>query len=323
MEKIAVLLMAYGTPYKIEDIWDYYTRIRQGHKPPQKLYDQLAARYKAIGGTSPLAKITKDQADGLQAQLDQKFPGKFEVFIGLKYISPLIAKTIDQIVEAGFKKIIGLPLAPYGSEFATTSYHRVALRELSNYPGISYYQINSWWNQPAFIEFWSEQLKRLVPLTTDTEVIFSAHSLPLKVIKNGDTYEKEVRGCIKAIVEAAGLTSAQYTIAWQSAGRTPDPWLEPDLMTTAQSLIKHNNINQIISCSVGFIADNLEILYDIDLELKKAVAIAGGKLKRLQLPNADPLLIISLVKSVLNAIQQGNWECQEVCVNENPFPRQN
>lgn len=303
MGKIAVLLMAYGTPYKTKDIWDYYTRIRRGHKPPQRLYDQLAARYQAIGGTSPLAKVTQDQADGLQTQLDQKFPGKFKVFIGLKFIHPLIEQTIDQIVQAGFEKIIGLPLAPYGSKFATTSYHQVALMQLSKYPGIAYYQINSWWNQPSFIEFWSSQVKKLEPLSAETKVIFSAHSLPLKIIKSGDTYEKEVRSCIQAITAAAGLRNDQFTVAWQSAGRTPDPWLGPNFITTAQKLIKQKNIKRIISCSVGFVADNLEILYDVDLELKKAVEEAGGTLHRLQLPNADPLLIDSLVNAVVKAAE--------------------
>ncbi|WEV46322.1 ferrochelatase [Bifidobacterium sp. ESL0690] len=301
--KKAVLLMAYGTPYKTEDLMGYYTNIRHGVKPPQKLYDELAGRYEAIGGTSPLAKITDDQVAGLQAALDRDHPGEYVVRKGFKYIEPYIAQTIDEFAEAGITHIYGLPLAPQYSVYSVENYHERAQEALKKHPEIAYHPIRSWWKDENLIKFWADQLIAMKDLTdrTDTKVIFSAHSLPMRIINGGDPYLDEVTNNAKTVAKAAGLRSDQYTIAWQSAGRTGEPWIGPDFKETAKDLIQNGGISTIVSGSLGFIVDNLEILDDVDIELKGEIESVGGKLRRLQMPNADPLLEAALEDAVLAA----------------------
>ncbi|WEV63669.1 ferrochelatase [Bifidobacterium sp. ESL0732] len=302
-QKKAVLLMAYGTPYKTEDLMGYYTNIRHGVKPSQALFDELAGRYEAIGGTSPLAKITDDQVAGLQAALDRDHPGEYVVRKGFKYIKPYIADTVDEFAEAGITEVYGLPLAPQYSVYSVENYHERAQEALKKHPGIAYHPIRSWWKDENLIRFWADQLTAMKDLTdrADTEVIFSAHSLPMRIINGGDPYLDEVTGNAKTVAKAAGLSNGQYTIAWQSAGRTGEPWIGPDFKETAKDLIQDGGISTIVSASLGFIADNLEILDDVDIELKDEIESVGGRLRRLRMPNADPLLIAALEDAVLGA----------------------
>lgn len=299
--KTAVLLMAYGTPYKTSDIIGYYTNIRKGKKPTKALYDDLAQRYAAIGGTSPLAKLTEDQANNLQVQLNKDYPNKYKVFIGLKFITPFIPEAIDKIAKEGIKKIIGVPLAPQYSTFSSDNYHERAKKELKKYPEIKYISVKSWWKNQNLINSWSNQLKNLKNVINkpDTKVILSAHSLPLRIIKGGDPYKDEVVNDAKTIAKDANLDESKYTIAWQSAGRTGEEWIGPDFVQVAKDLIKNKGQKNIISGSIGFITDNLEILNDVDIVLREAIKKLGGKLIRLRMPNADPLLIKALEETII------------------------
>lgn len=296
----AVLLMAYGTPYEIDDIMAYYTKIRHNHRPTQALYDDLVRRYQAIGGTSPLAKITADQAQALQNRLDQAFPGTYEVFVGLKYIHPFIEDTVAQIVAQGYTEIYGIPLAPHYSTFTTEGYHKRVQAALGD-RGVTYLPAKSWWQAKDLLQFWCDELqaqqKAVDPKTT--KIIFSAHSLPIKMIEAGDPYQSQIEANIQAIVDQAGLTPDQYTVAWQSAGRTNDEWIGPDFGTVAKDLVESGACQHILSASIGFISDNLEILYDVDIELKQIIEASGGTLTRLKMPDADPKLIQALYDEVL------------------------
>ncbi|WEV58621.1 ferrochelatase [Bifidobacterium sp. ESL0728] len=301
--KKAVLLMAYGTPYKTEDIMDYYTNIRHGHKPSEKLYNDLARRYKMIGGTSPLAKLTDNQVSGLQAALDRDHPGEYVVRKGFKYIHPFIGDSVDELVDSGVTEIYGIPMAPQYSVYTAEKDHVQAQEALKKHPGVVYHPIRSWWADKNLMKFWSDQLIAMKDLTdrTDTKVILSAHSLPKHVIVDGDPYYDEVVGNSKAVAKQAGLRDDQFVIAWQSAGRTGEEWIGPDFKETAKDLIANQGIKTIISGSLGFIVDNLEILDDVDIELKDEIEALGGQLRRLQMPNDDSLLIAALEDTVLAA----------------------
>ena len=292
--------MAYGTPYQESDIKGYYTNIRHGQEPPKPLMDQLVGRYKAIGLPSPLARITTAQRDGLQAALDKAHPGAYKVYEGLKYITPFIKDAVDQIAADGITRVIGLPLAPQYSSYSSEDYHNRARKAVETHPGMEYLPVRSWWNHHQLIHFWSDQLVAKKELTDrpDTKVIFSAHSLPLRIIQGGDPYKDEVIGLTNAVAQAAGLNEDQYVLAWQSAGRTEEPWIGPDFVSVAQDLIVNGDIKAIVSASIGFIADNLEICYDVDQELSKAIQSAGGTLTRLNMPNDDPALISTLLEVV-------------------------
>ena len=288
--------MAYGTPYQESDIRGYYTNIRHGQEPPKPLMDQLVGRYKAIGLPSPLARITTAQRDGLQAALDKAHPGAYKVYEGLKYITPFIKDAVDQIAADGITRVIGLPLAPQYSSYSSEDYHNRARKAIEAHPGMEYLPVRSWWNHQELIHFWSDQLvaKKDLIARPDTKVIFSAHSLPLRIIQGGDPYKDEVIGLTNAVAQAAGLNEDQYVLAWQSAGRTEEPWIGPDFVTVAKDLITKSGMQTIVSASIGFIADNLEICYDVDLELAKAIQSSGGTLTRLNMPNDSPALIAAL-----------------------------
>ena len=292
--------MAYGTPYQESDIRGYYTNIRHGQEPPKPLMDQLVGRYKAIGLPSPLARITTAQRDGLQAALDKAHPGAYKVYEGLKYITPFIKDAVDQIAADGITRVIGLPLAPQYSSYSSEDYHNRARKAIEAHPGMEYLPVRSWWNHQELIHFWSDQLVAKKDLTDrpDTKVIFSAHSLPLRIIQGGDPYKDEVIGLSNAVARAAGLNEDQYVLAWQSAGRTQEPWIGPDFVTVAKDLITKSGMKTIVSASIGFIADNLEICYDVDMELAKAIESAGGTLTRLNMPNDSPALIAILQQVV-------------------------
>ena len=295
-EPTAILLMAYGTPYQESDIKGYYTNIRHGQEPPKPLMDQLVGRYKAIGLPSPLARITRAQRDGLQAALDNAHPGAYKVYQGLKYIAPFIRDAVDQIAADDITRVIGLPLAPQYSSYSSEDYHNRARKAIEAHPDMEYLPVRSWWNHQELIHFWSDQLvaKRELTDRPDTKVIFSAHSLPLRIIHGGDPYKDEVIGLTNAVAQAAGLNEDQYVLAWQSAGRTEEPWIGPDFVTVAKDLITKSGMQTIVSASIGFIADNLEICYDVDLELAKAIQSSGGTLTRLNMPNDSPALIAAL-----------------------------
>lgn len=299
-EPTAVLLMAYGTPYQESDIKGYYTNIRHGQEPPKPLMDQLVGRYKAIGLPSPLARITRAQRDGLQAALDKAHPGTYKVYEGLKYIAPFIKDAVDQIASDGITRVIGLPLAPQYSSYSSEDYHNRARKDIEAHPGIKYLPVRSWWNHQALIHFWSDQLVAKKDLTDrqNTRVIFSAHSLPLRIIQGGDPYKDEVIGLSNAVARAAGLNEDQYILAWQSAGRTQEPWIGPDFVKVAKDLITKSDMKTIVSASIGFIADNLEICYDVDIELTKAIESVGGTLTRLNMPNDSSALIATLQQVV-------------------------
>lgn len=303
---VAVLLMAYGTPYEESDIKEYYTNIRRGSVPPEPLMNELVDRYKIIGLPSPLAGITTSQKNRLQTLLDSSDPGQYKVYEGLKYIHPFISQAVDQIAADGIRQIIGIPLAPQYSTYSSEDYHTRVRESLEDHPGMDYIPVGSWWNHQDLIHFWSDQLKTMKQQTDrpDTKVIFSAHSLPVRIIEGGDPYKDEVTNFTHAVAKAADLTDDQFTLAWQSAGRTSEPWIGPDFVRVAKNLIIEDGMKKIISASIGFIADNLEIRYDVDHLLADAIRQAGGSLTRLNLPNDSPALITTL-QAVVNETMTG------------------
>ncbi|AKV55196.1 ferrochelatase [Bifidobacterium actinocoloniiforme DSM 22766] len=301
----AVLLMAYGTPSEQADIEPYYRNIRHNHanpNPPKALLDELTRRYLAIGLPSPLARITQAQGDGLQALLDEEAPGKYRVYVGLRYIEPFIAQTVERIVADGAERIIGLPLAPEYSSFSSEGYHNIVRAALKEHPDIDYAPVKSWWRQGELIDFWSQQLEDLKALTDrpDTRLLFSAHSLLRRIIERGDPYGREVTDFAKAIAAQAGLRQDQWTLAWQSAGRTKEPWMGPAFESVARELVAEDGVKTVISASIGFVAENLEIRYDIDITLKKIIQDEGGRLIRLSMPNDDIKLLKTLRSTVLD-----------------------
>lgn len=301
-EKIGLLVMAYGTPYKKEDIEPYYTHIRHGHRPSDEALADLKARYEAIGGISPLAKITEDQAIAIVTQLNQiQTDYEFELFIGLKHMAPFIEDAVTAMGEKGIKKAVSLVLAPHYSTFSVKAYNDRA-GSLASAFDIELHSVEDWYEQSGFINYWAAQIqatfKTIDPAEWDeTMVVFSAHSLPEKILKNNDPYPEQLQKTADLIVEAAGIDN--FAIGWQSEGNTGDPWLGPDVQDLTRELYEAKPYKHFIYAPVGFVSDHLEVLYDNDHECRVVCDQVGAHYHRPAMPNTDSQFIEMLAKVVL------------------------
>ena len=304
--RTAVLLMAYGTPRTPEEIEPYYTDIRRGRPPTAEQLADLTARYDALGGTSPLAARTEAQRAGLQAALDTAAPGQYHVVLGLKHAEPKIEAAVDALAAEGFTHIVGLVLAPHYSAFSIGQYLDRARAAAEPY-GITVAGIDSWATEPAFVEFVAADLRaKLAAMPADTKVLFTAHSLPQRIIAAGDRYPDELRATAEAVAAAAGLSHwSSWAIAWQSAGRTPEPWLGPDILQVIDDLGSSENDagheRGVLVSAVGFVADHLEVLYDLDIEAANRAAQHGLAFARTACVNDDPTVMAALAARVVQA----------------------
>jgi ferrochelatase len=296
--KTGVLVMAYGTPTTPADVEPYYTRIRHGRPPTPELLKELQDRYNDLGGTSPLAARTAAQVAGIAAELERRFPGQFDVRFGSKYEPPMIEDVAPSFVADGFEHVIGLVLAPHSSSMSTTQYMDRARACLGEHLRLS--EIHSWWEVPAFIDIIAQRVNdALATIPAErrgtTEVLFSAHSLPEKILANGDTYPEQLRASAQLAADAAGLSS--WDLAWQSAGRTADPWIGPDILDVLRE--KHAaGITDVVSCPIGFVSDHLEVLFDIDIQAQELSHELGINLVRTVSLNDDPAFMAMLADVV-------------------------
>ena len=301
-QKTAVLLMAYGTPRTPAEIEPYYTDIRRGRAPtPEQLAD-LIARYDAIGGISPLAARTEAQRDALQVALNEIAPDKYEVVLGLKHAAPMIETAVNELAARGFQHIIGLVLAPHYSSYSIGQYMGRA-RAAAEPPGLTVTSIDSWATEPAFIKFLADDLRaRLSAMPENTKVLFTAHSLPQRIIDAGDPYPDELRSTAEAVATAAGLESwSSWSIAWQSAGRTPEPWIGPDILAVIDDLAASENASGVVVCACGFVADHLEVLFDLDIEAKNHAEAKGLSFDRTSCVNDNASIMRALAQRVVSA----------------------
>lgn len=304
-EKVALLVMAYGTPYKEEDIERYYTHIRHGRKPSEEALQDLTERYQAIGGISPLAKITEDQAKGLEEKLNAMQDNyEFEMYIGLKHIEPFIEDAVEQIAKDGHKKIASIVLAPHYSTFSVKSYNGRAKEEADKY-GLEIYSVVDWYDKPGFIKYWVDEIEKTYQTMSKDEqensvLIVSAHSLPEKILAGGDPYPDQLATTAKLIAEKVSVPN--YAIGWQSEGNTPEPWLGPDVQDLTRDLFEEKEYKAFIYAPVGFVSDHLEVLYDNDYECKVVCDEIGASYYRPEMPNTNPLFIQTLAEVILEEL---------------------
>jgi ferrochelatase len=307
----AVVLMAYGTPRTRDEILPYYTDIRRGRPPTEELLAELVARYEAIAPPgsdilSPLAARTEAQRDGLQAALDELAPGEYEVVLGLKHASPMIETAVEEVCRRGVRRIVGVVLAPHYSSYSIGQYLGRA-RTAAEPHGVEVAGVESWATDPAFVSFLANDLRaRLAAMPADTKVLFTAHSLPQRIIDAGDPYPLELRATAEAVAAEVGLAEwSQWAIAWQSAGRTPEPWLGPDVLQVIDDLAASENDagreRGVVVCACGFVADHLEVLYDLDIEAAARAAERGLRFDRTACVNDDPAVMGALARRVVAA----------------------
>ncbi|MFC7063545.1 ferrochelatase [Halobacillus seohaensis] len=309
MEKkqVGLLVMAYGTPYKEEDVERYYTHIRRGRKPSDEMLQDLRDRYDAIGGISPLARITKDQATALQDTLNEEQDDiDFKMYLGLKHIEPFVEDAVQQMADDGIEEAVSIVLAPHYSTFSVKSYNGRAQEEAEKH-GISIRSVESWYDAPGFIDYWSEHILAEYEKMSEEEktkacLVISAHSLPMKILDGGDPYPDQLQKTAELISEETGIT--QYEIGWQSEGNTPDPWLGPDVQDLTRDLFNEKDYRSFVYAPVGFVSDHLEVLYDNDYECKVVCDEVGANYYRPEMPNTHPKFIRTLAGVVLDKIEE-------------------
>jgi ferrochelatase len=300
---IGVLLMAYGTPRSPDDVLPYYTDIRRGRPPTDEQLADLVRRYAAIGGVSPLAERTEAQRDGLQRSLDAIAPGRYRVTLGLKHADPMIEAGVLELAGLGgddgtrVEAIVGLVLAPHYSAYSVGQYLN-RTRAAADPIGIPVAGLESWATLPEFVEFVAADLtRRLGEMPAATQVVFTAHSLPERIVAGGDPYADELRSTAAAVAGACGLTADRWRIGWQSAGRTPEPWIGPDILDVIDTVAAEGAEGVLVS-AVGFVADHLEVLYDLDIEARVRADRAGLAFDRTACVNDDPTVLDALARRV-------------------------
>lgn len=294
---IGILLMAYGTPASLDEVEPYYTHIRRGKAPTPELLAELVGRYEAIGGVSPLTAITQAQAKGLEDALNAQADGEtYKVYVGMKHCHPFIGETFRQMAQDGIKEIVGAVLAPHYSTMSVAVYMREAMEEAAHWPEVSVRFVRQWHLEPAFLSALEQRLRQVWMRFTEAEraklkVVFSAHSLPERILAQHDPYPQQLLETSQALAQRLGITDWQF--GWQSAGRTAEPWLGPDILQVLEDLA-HSGYRAVLSCPIGFVSDHLEVLYDLDIEATQKAADLGMRLLRTPSLNADEGLVEAL-----------------------------
>lgn len=283
----AILLMAYGTPEREEEIAPYYTHIRHGRPPSAEAIENLAARYRAVGGRTPLRTLTERVATKVEAALAARGTPQ-RVYVGMKHWHPYIAEAVERMAADGVTRVTALVLAPHYSRMSIGQYRKYfdeANAKLAT--PIEARFVESWHEQPEFVDMMAELVREGLekfPLDRrgSVTVVFTAHSLPQKIREWGDPYERELLDSSAAVAARAGV--GDWRFAWQSAGQTADPWLGPDIQDFLETL-HAEGVRNVLQVPIGFVAEHLEVLYDIDVEAKQKAASLGMHLERSELPN--------------------------------------
>jgi protoporphyrin/coproporphyrin ferrochelatase len=286
--KQAVVLMAYGSPERLSDVPAYYADIRGGRPiAPEHLAD-LVERYRRLGidDSSPLNAITEQTRAALEAELD------LPVFTGMKHWTPRIADAAEAALASGAGEIAALVLAPHYSALSIAGYREQLERAVARRAELRF--VESWHDEPGFVELLAERVRG-----TDAHVVFTAHSLPARIIAAGDPYRDQLLETSRLVAEAAGLPT--WSFSFQSESPTGEPWLGPDILDHLDSL-RRQGAERVLVCPVGFVSEHLEIRWDLDVEAQEKAAELGLQLERIEMPNADPAFVRTLAAIVRRAL---------------------
>lgn len=287
--KAAVVLMAYGSPERLADVPAYYADIRGGRPIPAELMEDLVERYRRLGieDESPLNAITEETRAALEREL-----GDVPVVTGMKHWTPRIVEAANAAVGAGADTVVGLVLAPHFSSMSIAGYRRQLVSALGGRAELAF--IESWHDEPGFIDLLAERVRG-----TDAHVVFTAHSLPARVLDSGDPYKDQLLETAQLVAERAALEN--WSFSFQSESQTGEPWLGPDILDHLREL-HDRGVRDVLVCPVGFVADHLEIRWDLDHEAAELAGELGLGFRRIEMPNADPAFVRVLAGLVRRAL---------------------
>jgi ferrochelatase len=280
--------MAYGSPSSAEDVRPYLEDVRGGRPVSDQAVAELAQRYRRIGGRSPLDDVTEDQRAALERELG------LPVFVGMKHWRPRIAEAVDAALAGGATRVVGLVLAPHYSGMSVGEYRERLEEALRGRADLVL--IESWHDDPAFVDVLADRVRG-----TDAWVVFTAHSLPERILADGDPYREQLLETSQLVVERAGLD--RWSFAFQSASPTGEPWLGPDILDELERLYA-DGVRKVLVAPVGFVSDHLEILWDLDVQAREKAEELGLELSRIDSLNDDPAFIRALAGVVRRAREE-------------------
>jgi len=273
--------MAHGTPSSIDEMPEYLRLVRGGRPASDELIAEMRHNYEAIGGRSPLTDLTNAQADALRARLGPEVP----VAVGMRNWQPFIKDAAAGLVAGGVTRVIGIPLAPQFSTLSVQKYNDAARAALPDV--VQFDAVRSFHAHRLLLDAFAERVRAAQPMPREL-VVFTAHSLPVRIIESGDRYADEVAETARGVAERAGVAS--YALAYQSAGRTPEPWIGPGL----NALIDERSgqgTRKFLVVPIGFVCDHTEILFDIDVQAAQVAREFATVLRRTESLNTSPLFI--------------------------------
>jgi ferrochelatase len=305
---VAVLLMAYGSPNNLDEVEDYFTDIRRGKKPEPHEVEELKERYRAVGGKTPLLEITQKQARALEDNLRKRHNVNAKVLIGMRHWRPYIRDAVKEISDDGvlYENVIGIVLAPHYSKMSIGGYAELLEKASKDFleKGTKVEMVQSWNVEQNFLQAWKEKIEKALSLfpkerQASVFVIFSAHSLPERILQWNDPYPKQL---METSIELAKMLDLRnWAFAYQSAGIAGGKWLGPDILQKIEE-VGTNGQKDILIAPIGFVSEHLEILYDIDIECQNLAKKLNINLKRTELLNDSPKLIDALATLVLKKI---------------------
>jgi ferrochelatase len=281
----AVILMAYGSPDRLEDIPAYFDDIRGGRPVREEAVATLTDHYRRIGGSSPLNAITEAQAAALARELG------IPVHVGMKHWDPRIADAVGRALDGGAERLVGLVLAPHYSRISIGGYRERLEEALAG--GADLVFVESWHDHGPFLDVVADRVRG-----TDAHVVFTAHSLPERILAEGDPYRDQLLETSSLVAERAGIES--WSFAFQSESQTGEPWLGPDILAELESL-HEKGAREVLVAPIGFVSEHLEILWDLDVEAREKAAELGLSFARIESLNTDPAFVRALADLVRQA----------------------
>ena len=308
-DRTAILLMAYGSPNRLDEVEAYFTDIRGGRKPSREAVEELTERYRRVGVPTPLLAVSTSLARQLGQRLRINPPdgGTYTVHLGMKHWTPRISGAVDDAIDAGADRLIAIVLAPHYSTISTEGYRRqveAALAQGGSRRSISLDFVESWHELDGYIDAVGDNVRATrAEFREPAQVVavFTAHSLPARILNEGDPYQDQLLRTSELVAQRAGIENWRFS--YQSQSQTGEPWLGPDLPEMVETLARQGH-RAVLVAPVGFIADHLEIFYDIDIEAKEKADALGIELRRAPMLNADPRLVQALYALVSERVRR-------------------
>jgi len=307
----AVLLMAYGGPERLADVEPFLLDVRGGRPTSPELVEEIRGRYAAIGGGSPLLAITRAQAAALEDELNRSGDAGWQTFVGMRHWQPYVADAVREIAAAGHRRVVALCLAPQYSRMSIGAYFAKldeALAGLDDPPEVA--RVESWHDHPGFLDAVAEKvaeaLARLPVPPAEAHVVFTAHSLPRRIVAAGDPYDDQLRATARRVAlraEARAGSPFPWTFCYQSVAAGAIDWLGPDVTHVVADLARAGH-RHLLAAPIGFVSDHVEVLYDLDVEARLGAERHGAHLHRTESLNTTPRFIAALTSVVRGAMER-------------------